>query len=59
LGGSTPSAVDFHFYPWMYQHSFAGLSLDKYPQTHKWLANLAEMKEVKAAYEKIPKGTEM
>ncbi|KAK5173513.1 uncharacterized protein LTR77_002194 [Saxophila tyrrhenica] len=59
LGGDTPSAVDLHFYPWVYQHGFAGLSLEKYPNVQKWLLNVGELKEVKAAYEKVPKGKEM
>lgn len=59
LPGSTPTAVDLHFYPWVYQHSFAGLSLDKYSAVKEWLSSMGELKEVKAAYEKIPKGTEM
>ena len=59
LGGSTPSAVDLHIYPWVYQHSFAGLSLEQYPQVQKWLSNVGELKEIKAAYEKVPKGKEM
>jgi len=59
LPGSTPSAVDLHIYPWVYQHSFAQLSLDKYPGLKKWLQNVSEMKEIKAAYEKIPEGQSM
>ena len=51
--------MDLHFYPWVYQHSFAGLSLDKYPSIKKWLDNIGQMKEINAAYGKIPKGKEM
>ncbi|KAJ9618743.1 hypothetical protein H2203_008947 [Taxawa tesnikishii (nom. ined.)] len=25
------TAVDIHFYPWVYQHEYAGLPIDKYP----------------------------
>ncbi|KXS95105.1 hypothetical protein AC578_7429 [Pseudocercospora eumusae] len=58
LPGNTPSAVDLHFYPWVYQHGFAGLSLDSYPNVKKWLDGVASLPEIKAAYEKIPKGKE-
>lgn len=50
------SAVDAHFYPWIHQYGYAGLSLDKYPLIKKWYESVAEMKEVKQAYEKVPKG---
>lgn len=59
LPGSTPSAVDLHFYPWISQHSFAQLPLDEYPTVAKWLQTVGELKEVKTAYEKIPKGQQM
>lgn len=59
LPGSTPSAVDLHFYPWVYQHGYAGLGLDDYPSVAKWLQSVGGLKEVKAAYEKVPKGQEV
>ncbi|KAK5008803.1 hypothetical protein LTR28_003485 [Elasticomyces elasticus] len=59
LGGRECSAVDLHFDSWVYQHAFAQLSLDKEPEIQKWLKRMGEMKEVKAAYEKVPKGQEM
>ncbi|CAK3852316.1 glutathione S-transferase [Lecanosticta acicola] len=59
LPGNGISAVDLHFYPWVYQHGFAGLSLDSYPNVKKWLEGIAGMEEVKRAYEKVPKGKEM
>ncbi|KAK5123942.1 hypothetical protein LTR85_002139 [Meristemomyces frigidus] len=59
LPGSTPSAVDLHFYPWVYQHGYAGLPLDEYPSVAKWLQGVGELKQVKAAYEKVPKGQEV
>jgi glutathione S-transferase len=43
----------------VYQHSFAGLSMDSYPSTKRWLESVAALKEIKAAYEKVPKGKEM
>lgn len=58
MGGEGPTAVDLHFYPWVFQHEFAGLSLESYPSVKKWLAGVGELKEIKAAYEKVPKGTE-
>ncbi|KXT09994.1 hypothetical protein AC579_3977 [Pseudocercospora musae] len=58
LPGNTPSGVDLHFYPWVYQHGFAGLSLASYPNVNKWLDGVASLPEIKAAYEKIPKGKE-
>jgi len=59
LPGSNQSAVDLHFYPWVYQHGFAQLSLDKYPSVEKWLKSVGELEEVKAAYEKVAKGQEV
>ena len=47
------SAVDLHFEPWVKQHEFAGLSLEKYPYTKKWLEKMGGLKEVKEAYRKI------
>lgn len=59
LPGKAISMVDVHFYPWVFQHTFAQLSLSKYPGVERWLKDVGEMKEVKAAYEKVPKGQEM
>ena len=53
-GGFT--AVDAHFYPWILQHSFAQLSLDKYPKVKTWLEKIGSRKDVKEAYDKIPNG---
>lgn len=50
-GGYT--SADVHFYPWVYQYKFAGLSLDKYPNIAKWLNGFSEKHEVKAADERI------
>lgn len=47
------TAADVHFYPWILQYEYAGLSLDSYPNLAKWFKNMKEMKEVKAAYQKI------
>jgi len=58
LPGKTMSAADVHTYPWVYQHGYAQLSLDKYPGISKWLQAVGGLKEVKAAYEKVPKGEE-
>lgn len=54
-GGIT--AADLHFYPWVYQHEFAGLSLKDYPNLAKWLEGMKGLKQVKAAYEKIEKAS--
>ena len=50
-GGYT--AVDAHFEPWVRQHEYAQLSLDKYPTVQRWLKNFGGAEEVKAAYKKI------
>lgn len=47
------SAVDLHFEPWVRQHEFAGLNIDKYTNLSKWLSRMKGMKEVQAAYKKI------
>lgn len=51
--------MDLHFYPWVKQHGFAGLGLEKYPSVAKWLEMVDGMPEIKRAYEKVPKGKEM
>lgn len=47
------TAVDYHFEPWVRQYSFAGLSLDRYPNIAKWLQGMAGKEEVKAGYTRI------
>ena len=56
VGGEKPSVVDVHFYPWVYQYNFAGLSLEKYPKVKGWLDSIAGLDEVKRAYERVPNG---
>jgi len=53
LSNDHITAVDLHFEPWVRQHQYAGLSLDKYPHIEKWLSGMKSKKEVQAAYEKI------
>ncbi|KAL6720063.1 hypothetical protein ACLMJK_001984 [Lecanora helva] len=50
------SAVDAHFYPWVYQYKNAQLQIDKYTNVKKWLDAVGKMPAVKEAYEKVPKG---
>ncbi|KAJ4409314.1 hypothetical protein N0V91_002670 [Didymella pomorum] len=52
-GGVT--AVDAHYEPWVRQHAFAQVSVDKYPNLKKWLEKIGDLEEVKKAYEKIQK----
>ncbi|KAF7718162.1 Glutathione S-transferase domain-containing protein [Penicillium ucsense] len=47
------TAVDYHYEPWLRQHEFAGLSLEKYPMIHKWLSLMRTREEVQEAYIKI------
>ena len=47
------TAVDYHYEPWVRQHEFAGLSLEKYPMIHKWLTLMHTREEVQEAYIKI------
>ena len=49
-------AVDMHFYPWMFQHEYAELDIGTHPMMKRWLEKAGNRPEVKAAYEKIPKG---
>ena len=53
------TAVDMHFYPWLYQHDYAGCSLDSYPYVQKWLTNMEERPDILAAYENVKKGERM
>jgi glutathione S-transferase len=50
------AAVDMHYYPWVLQHEYAPLDISRYPMIKKWLERVGGRPEVKAAYEKIPKG---
>ncbi len=50
-GGLT--AVDLHWYPWCRQPEYLGLSVDKHPLMQRWIAAIADMDEVKAAYKKL------
>lgn len=59
LGGERCTAVDYHVYSWLYQHGFAQLGLEKYPNIKKWLDGFAQRPEVKKAYEKVPAGEEI
>lgn len=58
LEGEGPSAVDYHFEPWLRQFGFAGLSLDKYPNVKAWYERVGELAEVARAYENVKKGEE-
>ncbi|KAL6718913.1 hypothetical protein ACLMJK_003148 [Lecanora helva] len=53
LGGDRVTAVDLHFEPWVREYRYAGLTLNGFPLVKKWLDGMAELKEVKAAYQKI------
>jgi len=50
-GGIT--AVDAHYEPWVRQHAFAQVSIDKYSNLSKWLGKMKELDAVKKAYETI------
>ena len=50
------SAVDAHFYPWVYQYTYAQMKIDNYPNIQKWLDTIGKMPAVKEAYERIPNG---
>jgi glutathione S-transferase len=58
LAGEGPTAVDFHFEPWMRQTEFAGLSLEKYPSLKAWVGRVQELAEVIRAYENVKNGEE-
>jgi len=47
------TAVDYHFEPWVRQHSFAGLSLEKHPMIKGWLDLMGTREEVQEAYFRI------
>ncbi|KAH6625297.1 glutathione S-transferase [Boeremia exigua] len=50
-GGLT--AVDAHYEPWVRQHAFAQVSIEKYSHVKKWLEKMKGLDEVKKAYAKI------
>lgn len=56
LAGGKPSAVDYHFEPWMKQVEFAGLSLDEYPTLKSWRERVQGLAEVKRAYKAVSEG---
>ncbi|KAF2093960.1 glutathione S-transferase [Rhizodiscina lignyota] len=53
------TAVDAHFYPWIYQHDFAGLSLDKYPALAQWFEKVKSLPAVKNAYAAVQNGQKL
>lgn len=53
LGGNGVSVVDVQFEPWVRQHEFAGLSLQKFPKVKAWLDGMKERKEVVEAYRRL------
>ncbi|KAM0721721.1 hypothetical protein Q7P37_002646 [Cladosporium fusiforme] len=59
LGGERPTAVDYHFEPWVRQWEFAGLSLEKAPGVKGWLERTQGLAEVVRAYENVKKGEEV
>ena len=58
LSGEGPTAVDFHFEPWMRQVGFAGLSLEEYPTLKAWVERVQGLSEVVRAYESVKQGEE-
>ena len=38
--------MDWHFYPWVYQHGFAGISINKYPTLKKWLSDIGPLSAI-------------
>ena len=50
-------AADVHFYPWVDEYHVAGVSLDGHPKIKKWYREIAGIKAVKDAYEKVPRGS--
>jgi glutathione S-transferase len=53
LPGIKVTAVDVHYYPWVRQEEFMGVSFDKYPLIRKWIANMTNIKEFTDAYDKL------
>lgn len=53
------TAVDAHFYPWVYQHDLAEVDLNKYPTVAQWFQKIKEMPEVQRAYSAIENGQMM
>lgn len=47
------TAVDYHYEPWVRQHGYAGIKLDRHPNIEKWLKAMGSRDEVIAAYKKI------
>ncbi len=56
--GRVYSAADVHFHPWVFQHTYDQVSLDKYQTIEKWLKNVGERPSVKKGYEKVGSGEE-
>jgi glutathione S-transferase len=50
-GGVT--AVDLHYYPWIRQADFIGVSLEGHPFIKKWVGNMESIKEFSTAYDRL------
>lgn len=58
LGGEGPTAVDYHFEPWVRQTGYAGLELGDYPSVKAWFERMGERVEVVRGYQKVKEGEE-
>ena len=56
-GGIT--AVDVHYYPWIRQTEFIGVSLERYPSIRKWVEKMGAIKEINVAYDKLQEAAKL
>lgn len=49
-------AVDWHFYSWVLEHEFTGLSVDKFAMLKECLAGLKERNKVEVRMRRFQKG---
>lgn len=56
-GGVT--AVDVHYYPWVRQTGFLGVSHEAYPFIRRWVENLGVISEFNVAYDKLQEAAKL
>lgn len=56
-GGVT--AVDVHYYPWVRQTGFLGVSHEEYPFIRKWVQNMGAIPEFDVAYDRLQEAAKL
>lgn len=53
------TAVDVHYYPWVRQADFMGVSHERYSFIRKWVEDMPAIKEFNVAYDKLQEAAKL